>query len=251
MFERFTDRARHTVVLAQEEARRLDHNYIGTEHILLGIAREDQGLAAATLAAMGLNPADLRQEIEALTGRGDSSPSGHIPFTPRAKKSLELALRESVQLGSGYIGTEHLLLGVIREGEGPGAQVLAAHGVTLDGTREIVVRMLRERGAEGRPGPGVVTLDDIAAQLKAIARRLSVIEAKLGVETPPKLARVHELEAEVARVRREKEQAIEAQDFERSAALRDREKQLLTQYKQAEQDWLSEPGPPSPGAESA
>ena len=257
MFERFTDRARRAIVLAQEEARGLDHNYIGTEHILLGLIREEQGLARHALQAMGLDVTELRQEIEALTGRGDSAPSGHIPFTPRAKKSLELSLRESVQLTSGYIGTEHLLLGLIREGEGPGSQVLAAHGVTLDGARETVTRLLRERGAEGRPagapagGPGVVTLDEIATQLRAIVRRLSAIEAKLGVETPPSLARVRELEAEVARVRREKEQAIEAQDFERSAALRDQEKQLLTRHKQAEQEWLNESGPPSPGAESA
>src|SRR5579859_5085532 len=104
MFERFTDRARRTVVMAQEEARRLDHNYIGTEHILLGLIREDRGLATNALQAMGLDLAELREEIEALAGRGSSAPSGHIPFTPQAKKSLELSLRESVQLKSGYIG---------------------------------------------------------------------------------------------------------------------------------------------------
>lgn len=251
MFERFTDRARRVIVVAQEEARRLDHNYIGTEHILLGLIGEEAGLAGHALRSMGLDLAELRQEIEARIGHGDRTPSGHIPFTPSAKKSLELALRESVQLTAGYIGTEHLLLGLIRQGDGPAVQVLAARGVTLDGARNTVVRLLRERGAEEHPAPGVVTLDEIAAQLKAVSRRLSAIEAKLGVETPPKLARVRELEAEIARVRRDKEEAIDAQDFERSAALRDQEKRLFVRYRQAEQDWLSESPPPSPGAESA
>jgi len=271
MFERFTDRARRTIVIAQEEARRLDHNYIGTEHILLGVLREDQGLASHALQAMGLDLAQLREEIEARAGRGSSAPSGHIPFTPQAKKSLELSLRESVQLAAGYIGTEHLLLGLIRESEGPGGKVLAAHGVTLDGARDTVVRLLRERGAEGRADvqlkPGGTSLDQIATQLQAVLRRLSAIEAKLGVEPPATLVRLREAEAAVARVRREKELAIDAQDFELSARLRDQEKQLLTQQQQAEQDWLSEPEPgaqrgaepvaepvaesPSPGAESA
>ncbi|HZR51669.1 MAG TPA: Clp protease N-terminal domain-containing protein [Streptosporangiaceae bacterium] len=261
MFERFTERARRTIVIAQEEARRLDHNYIGTEHILLGLIREDQGLASHALRAMGLDLDQLREEIEARTGRGSSTPSGHIPFTPQAKKSLELSLRESVQLGAGYIGTEHLLLGMIKEGEGPAAQVLAAHGVALDAARGTVARLLRERGAEGhadvqlKPGLIGTTLDEIATQLQAVLRRLSAIEAKLGIEPPASLVRLRELKAAVARVRRAKELAIDAQDFERSARLRDEEKQLLAQQKQAEQDWLdeSEPGgePPSPGAESA
>src|ERR1700761_9463950 len=118
MFERFTGRARHTVVLAQEEARLLDHNYIGTEHILLGLLGEPESVAGIVLADFGLTVQGTRAEVETAVGRGKKAPSGHIPFTPRAKKTLELSLREALGLGHNYIGTEHILLGLIREGEG-------------------------------------------------------------------------------------------------------------------------------------
>ncbi len=124
MFERFTNRARHTVVLAQEEARLLNHNYIGTEHILLGLLGEPDGVAGRALAGMGVTLPAARDEVTVIVKRGKSAPSGHIPFTPRAKKVLELALREALQLHHNYIGTEHILLGLIREGEGVAAQVL-------------------------------------------------------------------------------------------------------------------------------
>ncbi len=124
MFERFTDRARRVVVLAQEEARLLNHNYIGTEHILLGLSHEGGGVAAKALEAMGVSLQEVRSQVESIIGRGEAEPTGHIPFTPRAKKVLEMSLRESLQVGHNYIGTEHILLGLIREGEGVGAQVL-------------------------------------------------------------------------------------------------------------------------------
>jgi ATP-dependent Clp protease ATP-binding subunit ClpA len=131
MFERFTKLARHTVVLAQEEARRLDHNYIGTEHILLGLMAEPEGLAFRVLSGFGMTLDGTRDDVTAIVHRGKSTPSGHIPFTPRAKKTLELALREALQLHHNYIGTEHILLGVIREGEGVAAQVLRQHADLL------------------------------------------------------------------------------------------------------------------------
>ena len=131
MFERFTDRARRVVVLAQEEARLLDHNYIGTEHVLLGLIHEGEGVAAKALEELGISLEAVRREVEEIIGQGASAPSGHIPFTPRAKKVLELALREALQLGHNYIGTEHILLGLIREGEGVAAQVLVRLGADL------------------------------------------------------------------------------------------------------------------------
>ena len=124
MFERFTDRARRVVVLAQEEARMLSHNYIGTEHILLGLIHEGDGIAAKALESLGVSLEAVRAQVEEIIGQGQQAPSGHIPFTPRAKKVLELSLREALQLGHNYIGTEHILLGLIREGEGVAAQVL-------------------------------------------------------------------------------------------------------------------------------
>ena len=132
MFERFTDRARRVVVLAQEEARMLNHNYIGTEHILLGLIREGDGVAAKALESLGISLEAVRQQVEEIIGQGQQAPSGHIPFTPRAKKVLELSLREALQLGHNYIGTEHILLGLIREGEGVAAQVLVKLGADLE-----------------------------------------------------------------------------------------------------------------------
>src|SRR5215469_8869541 len=131
MFERFTNRARHVVVLAQDEAKLLNHNYIGTEHILLGLLGEPEGYADRALSRFGVSLDGTRQAVEAIIGRGKETPSGHIPFTPRAKKTLELALREALQLRHDYIGTEHILLGVIREGEGVGSQILRQHADLL------------------------------------------------------------------------------------------------------------------------
>ncbi|HEX3623032.1 MAG TPA: Clp protease N-terminal domain-containing protein [Acidimicrobiales bacterium] len=155
MFERFTDRARRVVVLAQEEARLLGHNYIGTEHILLGLIAEQEGLAAKVLDRLGISLQAVRAKVEAIIGQGGATPSGHIPFTPRSKKVLELALREALNLGHNYIGTEHILLGLIREGEGVGAQVLVGLGADLSRVREEVIQLLSGHRslAGGRQGP--------------------------------------------------------------------------------------------------
>ncbi len=142
MFERFTDRARRVVVLAQEEARLLNHNYIGTEHILLGLIHEGEGVAARGLESLGINLDSVRSQVVEIIGQGQQSPSGHIPFTPRAKKVLELSLREALQLGHNYIGTEHILLGLIREGEGVAAQVLQKLGADLPKVRQTVIQLL-------------------------------------------------------------------------------------------------------------
>jgi ATP-dependent Clp protease ATP-binding subunit ClpC len=148
MFERFTDRARRVVVLAQEEARMLNHNYIGTEHILLGLVHEGEGVAANALESLGISLESVRSGVEEIIGQGQTAPTGHIPFTPRAKKVLELALREALQLGHKYIGPEHLLLGLVREGEGVAAQVLQKRGLELKRVREQVVEILGRVGGE-------------------------------------------------------------------------------------------------------
>ncbi len=177
MFERFTDRARHVVVLAQEEARRLQHNYIGTEHILLGLLGEQGGAAYRALETFGMSLEGTRQEVTAIIGLGKSEPSGRIPFTPRAKKTLELALREALQLHHNYIGTEHILLGVIREGEGVGAQVMERHA-DLASIRQAVLDLLPALAAEpahGRrwlrrrsePDPGSPVAQVVQAMLSA------------------------------------------------------------------------------------
>ena len=150
MFERFTDRARRVVVLAQEEARLLNHNYIGTEHILLGLIHEGEGVAAKALESLGISLEAVRAQVEEIIGHGGQAPSGHIPFTPRAKKVLELSLREALQLGHNYIGTEHILLGLIREGEGVAAQVLVKLGADLSRVRQQVIQLLSGyAGGEG------------------------------------------------------------------------------------------------------
>jgi Clp amino terminal domain, pathogenicity island component len=165
MFERFTDRARRVIVLAQEEARLLDHDYIGTEHILLGLLREREGVAAKALESLGISLEAVRAEVEQVIGRGQTTPGPQIPFTPRSKKVLELSLREARSLGHDYIGTEHILLGLIREGEGVAAQVLVKLGADLSRVRQQVIQLLSgepvEQAAVGRrvvrePRPTVV-----------------------------------------------------------------------------------------------
>ena len=161
MFERFTDRARRVVVLAQEEARMLNHNYIGTEHILLGLIHEGEGVAAKALESMNISLQAVRDQVQDIIGKGQTAPAGHIPFTPRAKKVLELSLREALQLGHNYIGTEHILLGLIREGEGVAAQVLQKLGADLNRVRQQVIQLLSGyageggQGGEGKAGAGV------------------------------------------------------------------------------------------------
>ena len=180
MFQRFTDRARRVVVLAQHEARTLGHDYIGTEHILLGLIDEGQGVATTALTSMGISLEDMRQAVRDTTGRGaQPTESGHIPFTPQAKKVLELSLRESMQLGHDYIGTEHILLALIREGGGA-AQLLAGAGVDLDRARQQVVELLhghREAGLAAAPPPAAA--DELTGRLISIVKRLDAIERRL------------------------------------------------------------------------
>jgi ATP-dependent Clp protease ATP-binding subunit ClpC len=226
MFERFTDRARRVVVLAQEEARELGHNYIGTEHILLGLIREGGGIAARALEALGIRLEAVRLEVQAIIGKGPGMPAGHIPFTPRAKKVLELSLREALQLGHNHIGTEHILLGLLREGEGVAAQVLVRLGADLSQVRQQVIQLLHGVMPSGErpdvPGEGVTLeqtfrsvasthqgppvrvvgsrvqmeslmarIGEVVSRLDVIAQRLAAIEGHLaeGRRPPARAAR--------------------------------------------------------------
>jgi ATP-dependent Clp protease ATP-binding subunit ClpA len=235
MFERFTERARRVVVLAQEEARLLNHNYIGTEHILLGLIREGQGVAGRALESLGISLEAVRLQVEQIIGRGQQAPSGHIPFTPRAKKVLELSLREAHQLGHNYIGTEHILLGLIREGSGVAAQVLVTLGADLNRTRQQVVQLLHGHQGQDVTGEDSPLPDDAPAYGGSLERRLAAIERWVGLRPDPD--DLDDPDQEIARVRREKEAAIDRQDFEASAALRDQEKQLLAARVRQEKDW--------------
>ena len=181
MFQRFTDRARRVVVLAQHEARTLDHGYIGTEHILLGLIDEGQGVAANALTSMGVSLDEMRQAVQDTIGRGAEPlpESGHIPFAPRAKKVLELSLRESQQLGHTYIGTEHILLALIRE-EGVGAQLLAGAGVDLNRARQQVIELLHgHREASLAAAPPTAAGDELVGRLTSFVTRLNAIEQRL------------------------------------------------------------------------
>jgi ATP-dependent Clp protease ATP-binding subunit ClpC len=190
VFERFTDRARRVVVLAQEEARMLNHNYIGTEHILLGLIHEGEGVAAKALESLGISLDAVRQQVEEIIGQGQQAPSGHIPFTPRAKKVLELSLREALQLGHNYIGTEHILLGLIREGEGVAAQVLVKLGADLNKVRQQVIQLLNGYQSKGEPAgtaseaaPSTsLVLDQFGRNMTQLARE-GKLDPVIGRET--------------------------------------------------------------------
>jgi hypothetical protein len=279
MFERFTERARQVVVLAQEEARALTHNYIGTEHILLGLLREEEGLAARVLESLGITVERVRAQVVRIVGSGEEVTSGQIPFTPRAKKVLELALREALSLGHNYIGTEHILLGLVRENEGVAARILLDFDADSEKVRNQVVRMLSGPGSQRHgsnsartAGAGAAWLDGLDDILEPLARE---IRGKLGREpdagdlllalacapgTIPGQAlgelgvdldvlwgmierardqftrarmqnrqAQEELAQEIGEVRRAKQEAIEAQEFERAAGLRDQERELIEQ----------------------
>lgn len=216
MFERFTDRARRVVVLAQEESQRLSHNYIGSEHLLLGLLAEQEGVAARALESLNVTLTAAREQVEEIIGPGQQTPHGHIPFTPRAKKILELALREALTMGSEVINTEHLLLGLIDEGDGVGAQILQRLGATAQAVREAVARLITAEPEAGVvTGPGsepravsvarpvrlrVDALTEVTDLLASIDRRLSAIERHLGIdagrEEPPAGTAEAEAEAE-------------------------------------------------------
>ncbi|MBT2227330.1 Clp protease [Nonomuraea sp. NEAU-A123] len=188
MFERFTDRARRVVVLAQEEARMLSHNYIGTEHILLGLIHEGEGVAALTLDSLGVDLGNVRAYVEREVGQGDTAPSGHIPFTPRAKKVLELSLREALQLRHNYIGTEHILLGVIREGEGVAVRAIVDGGVELGDLRHRVLTRVGQ-GSKERPSEMFFAAGTMLGErLTQIQESLDRIERHLGIQQPDQAA---------------------------------------------------------------
>jgi ATP-dependent Clp protease ATP-binding subunit ClpC len=180
LFERFTDTARRVVVHAKEEALQLDHDHIGTEHILLGLLRDDTETAVRVLTSLGAGLAPARAQVEEMAGRGTPGSTGDIPFTPRAKKVLELSLREALQLGHNYIGSEHILLGLLREGEGGGAQVLRGLGVDFEQLRRGILAVLRSR-QQPRPAPGIFSSagSSVESRLTAIEDRLERIERLL------------------------------------------------------------------------
>jgi len=248
MFERFTDRARRVTVLAQEEARMHNHDYIGTEHVLLALIHEGNGVAAKALRALGIPLEAVRQQVEEIIGRGLQAPrGGHIPFTPRAKKVLQNSLREAMQLGHKYIGTEHILLGLIREGEGVAAQVLVRQGADVNRVRQQVIELLDGYQGDDEPGTARAAerggkagrgkrklLSQLLARFDSMESRLSALEHRVG--TGPD---VRDLDQQIAQVRRDKESAIDADDFENAAVLRDREKQLLDEKTSRQREWTT------------
>jgi hypothetical protein len=213
MFTRFTDRARRVVVLAQDEARDLGHDSVGTEHLLLGLLSEGEGVAALALESLGISLEEARDRVEAIADPGQDTPSGHIRFTSRAKKVLELSLRQALQLGHDYIGTEHILLGLICEDDGIPAQVLAGRGADYDLVRERVVALLTGRYEQADPKTRLVRLP-----------------------VPAGLADVTE---QLRQVQRHKTFAFEKGDHERAAALRAQEKQLRAEKLRLEQEWAA------------
>jgi hypothetical protein len=246
MFERFTERARRVVVLAQEEARRLNHNHIGTEHILLGLIHEGEGVAAASLESLGISLEAIREQIEGIIGQGRTSPAGSIPYTPRARKVLELSLREALQLGHHHIGTEHILLGLIREGRGAAAQVLVRLGADLARVREQVIQMLEDaRGEEPETRPAAKGADpaarnqrgllsEVLSRVESIDSRLAAVEQRVGGGPD-----TGDLDQEIAQARSDKKSAADAEDYEIATALRDRERQLLVEKASRQDQWAA------------
>jgi ATP-dependent Clp protease ATP-binding subunit ClpC len=254
MFGRFTDEARRVLDRALDEARALNSIRIGTEHILLGLVQECDGIAAEALESLGISLDAVRQQIEEITGQGHDEPApSHQQYTLRAKRALDLSLREALQLGHHHIGTEHILLGLLREGEGPGAQVLIELGADLGRVREQVLLLLDDaQDGEGdparpaapgpaQPGPadGGTTaesrmLAEILGRLEAMDARLSAVEQQLG--TGPD---VHDLDQQIAQARQDKESAAGAEDYEHAAALRDQERQLLADKAVRQKEWAA------------
>jgi hypothetical protein len=224
-FGRFAGRGRTVIVLALEEARMLNHDSIGTEHILLGLIREGEGVAAQALESLGIDLEAVRQQVVEITGQGEQAPPEHIPFTARAKRVLELSLREAMQLGHNYIGTEHILLGLIREGDGVAAQVLVRLGVDLNRVRQQVIQLLH----------GYHSKEPASATAGAFESRLSAVEERVGVApaTP-------ELDRQILQARIDRNAAAAAEDYERAASLSDGERQLLADKGAHQELWAAE-----------
>jgi ATP-dependent Clp protease ATP-binding subunit ClpC len=218
VFERFTERARQVVVLAQDESRRLGHPYIGTEHILLGLLREEEGIAARVLEQLDVTVEEVRTQVARIVGQGDEVTTGQIPFTPRGKRTLELALREAVSLGHDYIGTEHILLGLVREKEGLAARILLDFDADAEKIRNEIVRKLSGPGqlAQGEPEADAIEL------------------------TSPPLA--PEVLAELGRLAAEKDAALARQSFEEAASLRDTERRLHLAATRLLREWQRHTG---------
>ena len=223
----------------------LNHNYIGTEHILLGLIHEGEGVAAKALESLGISLDAVRQQVEEIIGQGQQPPSGHIPFTPRAKKVMELSLREALQLGHNYIGTEHILLGLIHEGDGVAAQVLAHLGADLNTVRQQVIQLIG--GKQPEPGRRTLREGALVTELKA---RLDMVEGQLAaLEVEGRLAALEQrvgtgpdtsdLDDQIGRIFGERHAAADAQEYEQAASLRDREKELLASKAARQEQWAA------------
>jgi ATP-dependent Clp protease ATP-binding subunit ClpA len=262
MFGRFTDEARRVLDLALDEARARGSNRIGTEHILLGLVQERAGIAAEALDLMSISLDAVRQQIEQITGQGHEAPApSHQQYTLRAKRALDMSLREALQLGHHHIGTEHILLGLLREGEGPAAQVLIELGADLKLVRQQVLLLLDDTGDAGGAGeaergavsgqhnsgtsePGPAThggtslegrmLAQILGRIEAMDARLSAVEQQLGSGPD-----VGDLDRQIAQARQDKESAAGAEDYEHAAALRDTERQLIADKAERQQEWAT------------
>ena len=264
MFGRFTDEARRVLDLALDEARTLSSNRVGTEHILLGLVQERDGIAAEALDLVGISLDAVRQQIEQITGQGHEAPApSHQQYTLRAKRALDMSLREALQLGHHHIGTEHILLGLLREGEGPAAQVLIELGADLKLVRQQVLLLLDDSGdsagaaeadsggGNGQPkagtpgtgpegaGPDGTTLEgrmlaQILGRIEAMDARLSAVEEQLGSGPD-----VGDLDRQIAQARQDKESAAGAEDYEHAAALRDTERQLVADKAERQQEWAA------------
>jgi ATP-dependent Clp protease ATP-binding subunit ClpA len=240
MFERFTDKARRVVVLAQEESRLLGHPAIGTEHLLLGLLREGDGVAARALDSLGIGLQRARDQLETDAGRGEARRSGHIPFTPEAKRTLEFALREAMQLGHDYIGTEHILLGLLSHAETRGAQLLVELGADVDAVRQRVLELA--------PGPtGHAQQSDVVrseqrapgervAGYGAVSSRLAALERWAGL-----VPDLDDLDEQIAQVRRDVDAAIDAQEFRAAEALSETQHELMAERDRRERQRAARP----------